>query len=281
MRSIRAPARTMASMPARTRTVQLALIAVATAAVACSRAEVPATKDPAAVGSAPASPAAMTGAPATPPADPPAPGLAASANLGPPAGEIDKRFVADLEKAFADYKAWGRVDDELRWAPWLCRMPLPGRAQMSEADEGGHAQKLYSLFARDRGAYVSMGGVKPLAAKDGQIVVKESYLPEVVTNPDPSMSAHGLGHSGSDPLGGGDHFHPYATAGGKVYRASKLVGLYVVLEKPRSTAGTDEGFVYGTLTPRGEVTSAGRVGSCMGCHVQAKHHRLFGASGRH
>src|SRR4051812_33071032 len=31
----------------------------------------------------------------------------------------------------AEYQAWGRVDDELRWAPGLCRQPLPGVAHQS------------------------------------------------------------------------------------------------------------------------------------------------------
>ena len=43
------------------------------------------------------------------------------------------------------------------------------------------------------------------------------------------------------------------------------------------TPGTDEGWVYGTVTPDGQqVTSAGRVESCMMCHQGAPHDRLFG-----
>jgi hypothetical protein len=43
------------------------------------------------------------------------------------------------------------------------------------------------------------------------------------------------------------------------------------------TPGTDAGWVYGTVTPDGkQVTSAGRVESCMGCHQDAPHDRLFG-----
>lgn len=182
-----------------------------------------------------------------------------------PSPEIDARFVGELQKLFAEYKEWGRVDDEMRWSPALCRMPLPGTARMSVAEGGPHAKKLYSLFARDRAAYVSLGTSNPLLAKDGQAVIKESYLPEVVAQePLP-------------PQGGTDHFHPYATADGKVYRASKMIGLYVVLEKSNNIPGTDEGFIYGTVTPTGEVTSAGRVASCMGCHAHAKHRRYFGA----
>jgi hypothetical protein len=44
-----------------------------------------------------------------------------------------------------------------------------------------------------------------------------------------------------------------------------------------STPDTDAGWVYATVTPDGQVTSAGRVASCMGCHeTSATHERLFG-----
>ena len=43
------------------------------------------------------------------------------------------------------------------------------------------------------------------------------------------------------------------------------------------TPDTDEGWVYGTVTPDGKkVTSAGKVESCMKCHQRAPHDRLFG-----
>lgn len=200
--------------------------------------------------------------------------------LGPAAGELDARFVADVQQAFAEYKAWGRVDDEMRWAPFLCRMPQPGRPTMSAAEgEGGHARKLYSLFARDHEAYVSLGNPDAPRTRPSspQIVAKESYLPELVASPGKEQDPNaGSALSSAGPEG--DHFHPYARGeDGQVYRASTLVGVYFVIEKPGELLGTDDGFVYGTVTPAGEVTSAGRVASCMGCHAQAKHGKLFGS----
>jgi hypothetical protein len=48
------------------------------------------------------------------------------------------------------------------------------------------------------------------------------------------------------------------------------------MTKVAARAGTDAGCVYGTVAPDGTVTSAGRVASCMGCHVRdAKRERLF------
>jgi hypothetical protein len=203
----------------------------------------------------------------------------------PPSGEIDPRFVPDMKQAFNEYKAWGRVDDEMRWAPFLCRMPMPGRPTMSAAEgDMGHAKKLYSLFARDHDAYVSLGNPprsgEPSSTPTGlaQIVAKESFIPELVDNPGPSENPNAPPNAGGSPEG--DHFHPYVKGeDGKTYRASKLAGVYFVIEKPGDVAGTDDGFIYGTVTPTGEVTSAGRVSSCMGCHVQAKHRRFFGSPG--
>lgn len=193
-----------------------------------------------------------------------------------PIGEIDPRFVADVKDAFASYKAWGRVDDEMRWAPFLCRMPMPGRPAMSGAADGAHAKKLYSLFAKEHAAYAELGNayapVKIGVPMGPQIVAKESYLPELVT--DAPNAPKPTGANGNVEA---DHFHPYTTGeDGQTYRASKLVGVYFVIEKGAGTFGTDEGFVYGTVTATGEVTSAGMVTSCMGCHVQAKHRRFFG-----
>ncbi len=193
-----------------------------------------------------------------------------------PTGEIDTRFVPDMKQAFAEYKAWGRVDDELRWAPFLCRMPEPGRPTMSVAAEGGHARKLYSLFAKDHTAYVAFSNTNAAALPPSgalQVVAKESYLPEVVASAPTSTP--------NDTTVEADHFQPYVKADdGKTYKASTLVGVYFVIEKPAGTPGTDDGFVYGTVTANGEVTSAGRVTSCMGCHAEAKHRRFFGPARR-
>ena len=39
-----------------------------------------------------------------------------------------------------DYISWGRVDDELRWAPGLCRQPLPGRRPPEHVERSDHAR---------------------------------------------------------------------------------------------------------------------------------------------
>ena len=56
------------------------------------------------------------------------------------------------------------------------------------------------------------------------------------------------------------------------------------------TPNTDNGWVYGTVTPSNEtsangttgekgqfkVTSAGKIASCIACHESAEHDRVFG-----
>ncbi|WP_437820104.1 hypothetical protein [Sorangium sp. So ce1078] len=203
------------------------------------------------------------------------PSAAASVAPSPGAAEVDARFAPLIASAFRDYKAWGRVDDELRWAPWLCRLPLPGRARMSAAEDGGHARKLYSVFARHRDRYPLVQGDTPMSQPVGQVLVKESYHPELVEGGAPEFPSHRP--SAPDGASGTpDHFDPYLRDGERVYRASRFAGAYVVLKVGPDTPGTDAGWVYGTVTPGGEVTSAGRVASCMGCHVSARHERVFG-----
>ena len=210
--------------------------------------------------------------PITPPNDskeaqPPAASAGAST-----ATELDPRFVPLIAAAFRDYKTWARVDDELRWAPWLCRMPQPGRARMSAAEDGGHARKLYSVFAKDQHPYPVLRVAAPVPQPLGQILVKESYYPELMDKPIPQDELTALQEKPTTA----DHFNPYVRVGDQVYRASRLAGAYVVLKVAPETPGTDAGWVYGTVTPEGEVTSAGRVASCMGCHVSARHERVFG-----
>ncbi|XYI03018.1 hypothetical protein ACMHYB_25985 [Sorangium sp. So ce1128] len=212
---------------------------------------------------------------ATSPPSGASPSASAAPSAAPAAAaEVDARFAPLIASAFRDYKAWGRVDDELRWAPWLCRLPLPGRARMSAADDGGHARKLYSVFARHRDRYPLVQTEAPVSQPVGQVLVKESYHPELVENA-PELPDHRPSAS-SEVSGTPDHFDPYFRDGGRTYRASRFAGAYVVLKVAPDVPGTDAGWVYGTVTPEGEVTSAGRVASCMGCHVSARHERVFG-----
>src|SRR6185369_1352871 len=174
---------------------------------------------------------------------------------------------------------------EMRWAPYLCRAPMPGFARFSASkDDRTHGEKLYSLFVKDRAAYLGLDPKKPVPV--GQVIVKQSWIPEevparksvpfpgrgdVIVTKDPQPGKDKFHHFDAD------HFYPYAGKGNKTYKASKQGDLFVMFKLDPRTPGTDNGWVYGTVTPDGKkVTSAGRVESCMKCHQEAKVDRLFG-----
>ncbi len=206
------------------------------------------------------------------------------------------RLRQRLLEIASEYRRYGRVDDEARWAPELCRMPFPSIARFSAADgREGHGQKLYFLFARDRAGYVSLHRPKdPIApafqvgAKgEPQVVVKEAWLPEEHHGKKPPEFPRDVVHDGlveSAALGGS--YYPYAGKDGKIFRAAKKAGLFVMFQADHKPAAgeareTDDGWLYGTLTADGKtVTAAGKIQSCMECHQQAPHGRLFGLSGK-
>jgi hypothetical protein len=190
-------------------------------------------------------------------------------------------FERELLAAARDYRSWKRVSDKANWAPTLCRIaPLAG-AQHSRSDDGDtHGRKLYFLFARDADTYVNLPWLEDTAEVlamtsrqlVGEVVVKQSFVPvEVPRDSVPKLAANGPG----------DRVIPedYAVDGEHAFRTGAAAGLYVMLKLDPGTPGTDQGWVYGTLTADGsKVTAAGRIASCMECHESAPHERLFGMS---
>lgn len=202
--------------------------------------------------------------------------LAWGLSAAPVKPEAGEQFHKELLQVAKDYKSWGRVDGSIFWAPVDCRIPDPAQARFSASnDDGTHGQKLYSLFAKNPNAYLWSDGDKPVAV--GQVVVKESWVPEETTEVKPGAIDRTRVIGDRDRPTVGDHFYPYATRGDKVFKASKPAGLFVMLKLDPKTPGTDDGWVYGTVSADGQtVTAAGKVESCMKCHIDAKHDRLFG-----
>lgn len=187
---------------------------------------------------------------------------------GKPPGlpENDPRFHDRLRQIASTYESFGRVDDELRWAPWLCRQPMPSRTRLSKSeDAASHGRKLYYVFAADREGYLRRPDTTPEAV--GQAVVKEAWIAKEVpldTPMDPQ----------ANPV-------RYLKQGDRLYHAESKAALFIMYRLDPATAGTDNGWVYGTISASGSgsdqaITSAGRVGSCMGCHQSAPAGRLFG-----
>jgi hypothetical protein len=80
-----------------------------------------------------------------------------------------------LRAAAMAYAGYGRVDDLSRSSLVYCEAPSPAPPKASESrDEFTHGRKFYSLFARDLPGYRD---ARIRDQRDGQVVVKESWLP--------------------------------------------------------------------------------------------------------
>lgn len=200
--------------------------------------------------------------------------------------EGDRSLVARIGENYT----WLSRADGLFWAPINCFAPPPADAFLSRSAAGAHAQKVYNLFLQEPAAYATATGSvlqRPLFdpgthrapyapaptteagagtttpqgpprswqvfLETSQVVVKESWAPT--------------------PCAGGDGNGQII--GGTRY-CLKTRGPLFVMARPRTPSGpTDDGWIYGTVVD-GQVTAAGLMASCMGCHVKAPHGRLFG-----
>lgn len=189
-----------------------------------------------------------------------------------PPGPFDDRLLA-VAKNYVD---WGRVDDETRWAPELCRLPNAAIARDSQSDDAKtHGQKLYMLFAKDRAAYLA---TRQKANPVGQVLVKQSWTPLEV--PDDGLPLQQKAVHSPRKQGFGDSFVPFVRRDGKLFKASEQAELFIMMKLDPATPDTDHGWVYGTVTPDGsKVTSAGKIQSCMRCHTKDTTDRLFGLPG--
>jgi hypothetical protein len=177
-----------------------------------------------------------------------------------------------FEKALRDiaqtYEGFALVDASSRWALVDCAppdsLPSPGDFHFSNSDDSPtHGRKMYVLFAKQMTADSYVADNSPV----GQAIVKEAWVPEEVKDNGklPSVKRNGK------------KVVPYAKKDGKLYHAAEKSALFIMFKMDPQTPDTDEGWVYGTVTPDGKsVTSAGRVESCMKCHQKAPHDKLFG-----
>lgn len=192
-------------------------------------------------------------------------GAALSADDARPLTALE-RYGPRLLEIAREYSKYKRPDAAIRWAPELCSVPpaqLNGGLRVSGAKEGTpHAKKLYHLFVKDLPSYAKMS--KQKAAPVGQVIVKEAFAPVPLDR---------------------DAIPPrtrVAWAGGKPFAKGKKKALFVMFKAPVGSPDSDRGWVYGTVSADGkQVTSAGRVESCMGCHVNAPHDRQYGLPALH
>jgi hypothetical protein len=205
--------------------------------------------------------------------------LALSCHSKPSVGisaELQPSWDKQLQRAATEYSSWKRVDQHWRWAPAMCRPPTPSLHRSRSANADTHGRKLYTLFAKDLDGYFELtegtaavtSGIapaRPVAARVGQVIVKESWIPERV-DPDEVPTS---------PTAGEDLLH-FAFHEGNVWRGTQRGPLFVMMKMEADTIGTDQGWVYGTLDDEGNVTGSGAITSCMECHVEAPNDRLFG-----
>lgn len=178
----------------------------------------------------------------------------------------DSAQRAKLLEIAANYRKYEQVDGRMRMAPVLCAPALPPRPEhrLSRSDdESTHGKKLYTIFAAKvdsirrtyTGETLLPGKPQPLT---DQVIVKESWLAEELKK------------------GEGENLSPIGPDG-KLYKVGAKGPLFVMYQTDPKDPNSDEGWVYGTLTPDGKkITGIGRLENCMSCHQKAPHGRLFG-----
>ena len=209
------------------------------------------------------------------------------------AGEFD----ADVLRVASGFKSWPKLTRAPRNAPALCDFaPQYGTTTHFSTSGDGltHGQKVYHLYAMDSKSYferTDMHAYRPAkgdpAALAGikQVLVKDSFRPEPVEGGEAEAVRDKAAAlvQGSRMRERPDSTDSAAHDAGEVgyqgdwrVKAGEALGQYVMIDYGAGRAGTDDGWVYATVKPSGEIVQAGMIESCMGCHVKAPHGRLFG-----
>jgi len=123
--------------------------------------------------------------------------------------------------------------------------------------------------ASDKPTYLGLGA-RAVAVPVGFTIVKEAFVARRGGPPPAPVERGFLSTPGAEPP-------PITTltVAGTQLSIGAPHGVYV-MTKVGAGDGTDAGWIYGTVTADGTVTSAGKVASCIGCHEGAPHERLFG-----
>lgn len=173
-------------------------------------------------------------------------------------------FRGDVLASAAGYRNWVRVSDGPQWAPELCLPPqgVKGPRFSESKDANTHGRKLYYLFCNQHQYYylIGNGASQQSAAPVGLTIVKEAHRPNELDGTHPGTPKQEI-----------------VSRGGKMYEPGPITSLFVMTKYDAATPGTDQGWVYATLDAAGqEVTGIGVIASCVECHRDAKHDRLFG-----
>jgi len=188
--------------------------------------------------------------------------------------DADPAWIATAQETRDHYTQWGRFDEGARWSPERCWMPPADHARLSASrDESTHGRKIYSLYAKDRNAYVNL---LEQDAPVGQVLVKESFHPDLLPEGTLAENFPYLSFEAQQELIE-DRWMPYVRDGaGREFKAGARGPLFLMMKFAADSPGTDNGWVYATLDTEGEVTAAGAIASCMECHEDAPRDRQFG-----
>jgi len=187
--------------------------------------------------------------------------------------DSDDRFQALLLSVAGSYESYQRLEENLRVAPTSCVGPRPAPVRDSRSkDDATHGGKLYYLYALDPEAYLpsqkgrmNKPGKIPVFDKKAvdQVLVKQSWTAVPVENTDLRDRTK------------------VVERGTKKWTLGERRELFIMARLDAKTEGSDNGWVYGTVSADGKsVTSSGRVSSCMACHEKAGEGRLFGLPGK-
>jgi hypothetical protein len=215
--------------------------------------------------------------------DPPASEQPASASEG----DVHL-FEGRIREIAQIYKSYGRITNvlpgERRPPACLCHMGIwvidVGCLFSDNGYGPTHGRRLYSLFVKDRqlGPYDESYTMEGKPSPVGQVVVEEAWVPdEAIKDGKPITSIERRVRLPDASQEERNDYLPYGWLEGRWYRATRKMGLHIMFKLDPKTPGTDAGWVYGTVSADGKTLGpVGRVATCMACHRDAPHDRLFG-----
>lgn len=209
-----------------------------------------------------------------------------------PAKESNDPYQTRLLDIGRSYESY-RMLHELRYTQALC-MPIVNSSykdrsfidrsfipteliRLSKAGNTPHGRKMYFLFNKEEPNSDKSHEMHPV----GQVIVKEAWTPEEVAKDlrfDPDrMTTRTRRHKTRKGVQTSEFkYSPYVEKDGKFYHARAKAELFIMFKMDPKTPGTDQGWVYATMTSDGKkVLSAGLLKSCMKCHCDAPNDRVF------
>ena len=189
------------------------------------------------------------------------------ATTAPSIAESDSQVQTDADlrrrllEIAANYKGYEKAENRMRVAQVACAMPTLPKSEyrFSRSDDAdSHGMKLYLMYAAKLDPVTGSYTADKLQKETDQMIVKESWLAEIAKEDDRFSET-------------------VAGANGERYKPGAKGPLFAMFQVDQKNPLSDDGWVYGTLTPDGKtITGIGRITNCMACHQKAPHGRLFG-----